>query len=327
MAGAMPREAGKAALQWADEVLKPASIPAIIASRQRAVDAARRAAGLRPPARRHLQGRANRAFPPTDRPSYQPPPPPPPPPPPDDPPPPDPLLDPGAVEADADRARQRRSHVAARSRLDCPTGCCFPNTRQSPARCPVPPLPRRAGTGIAWPSASLHPARWHKAGSARTARACRPGAVIRSSRLRSAIDRYWRNPAIRSSTPRPSLVGAAIHAKAEITKGRASRGKRSGKKRPVERACGSSGKIIAAAIKAASTAIAVRTQRPPVALLRPAAKQSVATSAAPALITRVDRSAAPSASSKARAARPSAAMNEPSPTSDQDQLRRNSLPS
>ena len=141
----MAGEACRAVLDWAEANLEPTPIWAIIAPENAPSLEARRQAWLR--ARRATRFTTmTRRWSSSARPglSYQPPPPPPPPPPPDDPPPPDPLDDPGAVEADDDRARQRIADRADEPAGVVPRTATIPNTRRSPGCRLVPPTPRPA---------------------------------------------------------------------------------------------------------------------------------------------------------------------------------------
>ena len=163
--------------------LAPTPIPAIIDLGECAVDEACRAAWLRAAGRCDLSrrrrspssgGRAGA--------DYQPPPPPPPPPPPDDPPPPEPLLDPGAVEAELIVLASDEPTLSTKP-PGCSTGCCCPNTRRSPAGPALRPPRARRRSGR--PSGSRPRARSHRADTSRTAPACpRAASCGRAARAR-----------------------------------------------------------------------------------------------------------------------------------------------
>src|SRR4051794_27376426 len=147
---------------------------------------------------------------------HQPPPPPPPPPPPDDPPPPDPLLEPGAVEAElmvlaSDEPTSPTKPLGLLHGLPLPAyqaKPCWPRAAAA-ARTPA----KRSAQRFSTPSAIANGRNFSNSSGVSS------GGVMRSSRSRSVIDRYCLKPAIWSRILRPSSVGAEIHQKAEITSG------------------------------------------------------------------------------------------------------------
>src|SRR6185503_5152180 len=188
--------------------------------------------------------------------NYQPPPPPPPPPPPEEPPP----LEPGAVEAEPTALESDEPTVSTKL-VGLLHGLLDPEYQAKPC-CPCAEAAART------PSKRL--AQWFSTASAiangryfSNSSGVSLGGVIRSSRSASVIDRYCLKPAIWSSTLRPSAVGAAIHQKAEITSGAASRGNRRGSHQPLFSAASSTGMPMEEAITKAANPTSVSKHLPP----------------------------------------------------------------
>src|SRR5690606_27006021 len=139
--------------------------------------------------------------------NYQPPPPPPPPPPPDEPPPPEPLLEPGAVEAEATLLASEAPTVPAK-RAGLVHALLEPEYQ--PSVCPF--CRPGSAAAAASTSANLSAQRfstpsaiaWGKKRS--NSSGVFSGGCIASRRSSSVIERYCSNPAMRSIPDRKSVV-------------------------------------------------------------------------------------------------------------------------
>src|SRR4051812_34054913 len=185
-----------------------------------------------------------------DRDAYQPPPPPPPPPPPENPPPPEPLLEPGAVEAElivlaSDEPMLSAKPVGLSHGLLDPAYQMKPWCPPGAAAAAARTLRKRSAQRFSTPKAIAYGRYFSNSWGVSS------GGVMRSSRSRSVIERYCLKPAMRSRTARPSRVGAAIHQKQEMTSGKARIGSSRGRNQPLLSASPTTGTPIASATHSA----------------------------------------------------------------------------